>query len=193
MPTPDAVSDPERQPTEHPGLLSLGWALLCLGAVAFGGLGATLRLLQRELVERRNWLRSSDVTEALAYTKPLPGSTGVQVVTFIGWRIGGWPGAIVAAIAFLLPALALMTFAAAAVLALPDAPWVHGALTGLQIAVVGVLAAALWHLFRSEAGSALLITVLVVAFAAGLFVSAALVVAAAGGVGVAIDRVKHNA
>jgi chromate transport protein ChrA len=48
------------------------------------------------LVERRGWLRSSDVTAALAYTKPLPGSTGVQVVAFLAWRLGGWPGAITA-------------------------------------------------------------------------------------------------
>lgn len=174
----------------RPGLLSLGWALLCIGAVAFGGLGATLALLRRELVERRGWLRPSDITEALAYTKPLPGSTVVQVVTFLGWRLSNWPGAIVSTVAFLLPALALMTVAAAAVLALPDAPWVRGALTGLQIAVVGLLAAALWHLARSEAGSALLLTMLLAAFAAGLFVNAAVVVATAGAIGVLIDRVK---
>ena len=104
-----------------------------------------------------------------------------------------WPGAIVATVAFLLPALALMTVAAAAVMALPAAPWVRGALTGLQVAVVGLLAAALWHLARSEAGSALLLTVLLAAFAAGLFVNAAVVVAAAGAIGVVIDRVKRHA
>lgn len=192
MPLPDAVVHSKSGPTNRPGLPPLGWAFLRIGAFAFGGLGATLALLQRDLVGRRGWLRSSDVTEALAYTKPLPGSV-VQVVTFLGWRMGGWPGAFVATIAFLLPALALMTVAGAAVLALPDAPWVRGALTGLQTAVVGVLAAALWHLARSEADSGLLAIVLLSAFAAGLFVNAALVVAAAGAIGVAVDRVKPDA
>ena len=149
--------------------------------------------LAADLVDRRGWLCSSDVTEALAYTKPMPGSTVVQVVTFLGWRMGGWAGAIIGTIAFLLPAFALMTVAAAAVLALPDAAWVRGALTGLQTAVIGVLAAALWHLARSEAGSGLLVIVLISAFAAGLFVNAALVVAAAGAIGVAVDRGKPDA
>jgi chromate transporter len=187
------VLHPKSGPTNRPGLPSLGWAFLRTGAFAFGGLGATLALLQRDLVDRRGWLRASDVSEALAYTKPLPGSTVVQAVTFLGWRMGGWPGAIVATIAFLVPALVLMTVAAAAVLALPDAPWVRRALTGLQMAVVGLLGAALWHLARSEAGSGLPIIVLLSAFAAGLFVNAALVVAAAGAVGVAVDRVKRDA
>ena len=68
---------------------------------------ATLALLQRDLIERRGWLRSYDVSEALAYTKPLPGSTVVQVVTFLGWRLGGWPGALIATVIFLLPALTI--------------------------------------------------------------------------------------
>jgi chromate transporter len=169
----------------------LGWALLRIGAVAFGGLGATLALVERDLVERRGWLEASDGASALAYTKPLPGSTVVQVVSFLGWRLGGWPGAIVSTIAFLLPVFAIMTLAAAARV-LPDAPWVRGALTGLQVAVVGLLAAAMWRLARGEAGTVVLTVVSLAAFAAGLFVNAALVVAAAGTIGIAIDRTKHN-
>lgn len=193
MPQPQPASEPGTRPADPPGLLLLGWALLCIGAVAFGGLGATLALLQRELVERRGWLRAGDLTEALAYTKPLPGSTVLQIVTFAGYRIGGWPAAAVATIMFLLPAFAMMTAAAAALFALPDVPWVRGGLAGLQVAVVGVLAWAMWQLARSEAGSVALTTVLLTAFAAGLWVNAALVVVAAGLIGVAIDRGKRDA
>ena len=128
----------------------------------------------------------------MAYTKPLPGSTVVQVITFLGWPLGRWPGAIVSTIAFLLPAFAIMTLAAAA-RALPDARWVRGALTGLQVAVVGLLAAAMWRPARSEAASVLLTVVLLAAFAAGLFANAALVVAAAGTIGVAMHRIKRDA
>jgi chromate transporter len=178
---------------EHPGLAPVAWTLLRIGAVAFGGLGATLALLNRDLVERRGWLRASDVTEALAYTKPLPGSTVVQIVTFLGWRLGGWAAAIIATVMFLVPAFAIMTIAAAAVFALPDAPMLRSALTGLQVAVIGLLAAAMWRLARSEAGSVPLIVVLIAAFTAGLFVNAALVVGVAGAIGVVIDRVKRHA
>ena len=184
---------PNQRRGARPDLLSLGWAMLRIGAVAFGGLGATLALVARELVERRGWLEVSDVASALAYTKPLPGSTVVQVITFLGWRLGGWPGAVVSTIAFLLLAFAMMTLAAAAARALPDTSWVRGALTGLQVAVVGLLAAAMWRLARSEAGTIVLTVVLLAAFAAGFFVNAAFVVAAAGTIGVAINRVKRDA
>ncbi len=177
----------------RPALISLSWALLRIGTVAFGGLGVTLSLLERDLVKARGWLQSGDVAAALAFTKPLPGSTGVQVVTFLGWRMGGWPGAILATVAFLLPAFAIMTLAAAAVLALPDAPWVRGGLTGLQVAVVGILAGACWRLVRSEATSGLLRVLVLAGFAAGFFVNAAVVVVAAGVLGVALNRIKARA
>jgi chromate transporter len=177
----------------RPGLPAIAGKLLRIGCVAFGGLGATLALLQRELVDRRGWLRADDIAAALAYTKPLPGSTVVQVVAFLGWRLGGWPGAIGATIAFLLPSFVLMTAAAAAMAGLPDTPSVQGALIGLQVAVVGLLGAALWRLARSEAGSVLLSMVLLASFLAGLFVNAAVVVAAAGGIGVILDRAQRDA
>ena len=193
MPQPGIAPETAEQPAKQPGLPLLGWTFLCIGAVAFGGLGATLALLQRELVERRGWLRSSDLSEALAYTKPLPGSTALQVVSFAGWRLGRWPGAAIATLMFILPAFAMMTAAAAALFALPDASWVRGALTGLQVAVIGLLAAAMWQLARSEAASVALLVVLVAAFAAGLWLNAAVIVAAAGLVGIALDRTKQNA
>src|SRR6266566_1881265 len=71
------------------GPIPLGWAFLRIGAMAFGGLGATLALLEHDFVKANGWPQSSDVAAAMAYTKPLPGSTVVQVVTFLGWRLGG--------------------------------------------------------------------------------------------------------
>ena len=74
----------------------LGWVFLHIGAVAFGGLGAALALVERELVTKRQWLTAADVTEALTYTKLLPGSTVVQLVAYLGYTLGGWSGSAVA-------------------------------------------------------------------------------------------------
>ena len=118
----------------------------------------------------------------------------MQVVTFLGWRIGGWPAAIVATIMFLLPAFAIMTVAAAAVFALPDLPVVRGALAGLQVAVVGLLGAAMWRLsaqrgrFRRRCSLCSLTAAL-----AGFFVNAALIVLLAGLVGIGFDRMRRHA
>jgi chromate transporter len=163
-----------------PGLVAIGFELLRLGAVAFGGLGATLALLQRGLVDRRRWLEASDISEALAFTQPLPGSTGIQVVAYLGWRLRGWPGALIAAAAFIAPAAALMTAVAAASLGLPDEPWVRGALTGIQVAVVGLVTAAMWRLARSSASGPILTAVLLASAVLGFVVHAVIIVVGAG-------------
>lgn len=165
------------------GLLLLGWVLLKLGAAAFGGLGATLSLLQRRLVDERGWLQQSDISEGLAFTRALPGSTGIQLVAYLGHRLRGWPGALVAAVAYIAPATLLMILAAAFSLALPDHPAVDRALNGLQVAVVGLLAASMWQLARSEAKDAARMAVLLVCAVLGFFVNAVIVIAAAGMVG----------
>ena len=166
-----------------PRVAAIGWALLRTGAVAFGGLGATLALLQRALVDRLRWLRESDISEALAFTKLLPGSTGIQVVAYLGWRLRGWPGALVAAAAFIAPAAALMIVVAAASLALPDEPWIHGALSGIQVGVVGLVAAAMWRLARGSAREPALAAVLLASVVLGFVVHAAIIVVGAGLIG----------
>lgn len=178
----------EARAKETPTLAVLAWELLRLGAVAFGGLGATLILLQRYLVDRRGWLQQSDISEALAMTKALPGSTGIQMVAFLGWRLRGWPGALIGATAFIAPAMLFMIAAAAGSLALPDKPWVQGALTGIQIAVVGLLAASMWRLARSEATTPMLLAILLLGGALGFFVHALVVVVGAGIVGACVGR-----
>ena len=170
----------------------IGWELLRLGAVAFGGLGATLALLQSRLVDGRRWLRERDITEALAITQALPGSTGVQVVAYLGWRLRGWPGAIIATAAFVGPAAALMIVAAAATLALPDLPWVRGALAGVQVGAVGLVAVALWRLARSNVKGPLLAVVLLASGVLGFFVPAAAIVVGAGVVGVLVPGERDD-
>src|SRR5919197_1971554 len=92
----------------------LGWVFLRIGAVAFGGLGAALALVERELVTKRQWLTAAEVTEALTYTKLLPGSTVVQVVAYLGYKLGGWSGSAVARVAFVAPSALIMLVLAAA-------------------------------------------------------------------------------
>lgn len=177
---------------QAPTLHALAWELLRLGALAFGGLGATLTLLQRGLVDRRGWLQQSDISEALAFTKALPGSTGIQVVAYLGWRMRGWPGALIAAAAFIAPATVLMVAAAAGSLALRDTPSVRGALMGVQVGVVGLIAAAMWRLARSEAKGPMLIAVVVAGGVLGFFVHAVIVVVGAGLIGALIHAERGN-
>jgi chromate transporter len=163
-------------------LLMLGQIFLRIGAMAFGGLGAALALVERELVDKRQWLTAADVTEALTYTKLLPGSTVVQVVSYLGYKLGGWSGSAVATAAFVLPSALLMLVLAAAYVSVSTVPAMRPAINGLTAAVVGILLATTYRLGKANIADRITLGIALAAIVAGtvLGISAALIVMAAG-------------
>jgi chromate transporter len=170
--------------------LQLAGLFLRIGTVAFGGLGATLALLERELGQRRALLSEQEVAEALTYTKLLPGSTVVQVVAYLGWRLGGWQGSAVSTVCFLLPSALLMAGLAYGYSHVATLPAVVSIRRGVLTAVVALLVLTLYRLARPA-----LTTLSAGALAGGAFVAVAIgqisvvwVVIAAGIIGLVMGR-----
>ena len=165
---------------------ALGWVFLRIGAIAFGGLGAALALVERELVDKRRWLTPVDLTEALTYTKLLPGSTVVQVVAYLGYKLRGWPGSALATAAFVLPSALAMLVLAVLYVAATALPALGPAVNGLTAAVVGVLLATTYRLGKANIKGPVALGMAVAACAVGVWlgVNAALIVVAAGVLGV---------
>jgi chromate transporter len=161
------------------------WLFLKLGATAFGGFGAALGLLEQELIARRRLLHADDLLDALTATKLLPGSSLMQVVSFVGFRLRGWSGSAVALIAFLVPS----TLAMLALAALRDAPWFIPALSrvshGLGAAVVGILLASVIRFARTSLRKPLAWTAALAAFVLSVTtpLAAAAIVLGAGAIG----------
>jgi len=173
-------------------MLKLGSIFLRIGAVAFGGLGASLALIERELVSRRQWLTAADMTEALTYTKLLPGSTGLQVVAYVGYKLGGWPGSAVATAVFLFPAALMMLVLAVGYVTVTDLPALHPAMNGLTSAIVGLLLATTYRLGKANVTSRTGLGIALASVIAGavLGVSAAVIVVAAGLLGVCLYIIR---
>lgn len=167
-------------------LLSLTATFLKIGTLAFGGLGAALALIERELVQIRKVLGAEELTEALTYTKLLPGSTVVQVVAYLGYKLGGWPGSALATAAFVLPSAVVMVALAALYGAATMVPAIDPSVRGLTAAVVGILLATTYRLGKSNTKEPLTLAIAAVAFLLGAFfdLSAALIVVGAGLVGI---------
>lgn len=170
------------QPARRVPALTLGWIFLRIGATAYGGLGTTLALIERELVTKRGMLTPAEVTEALTYTKLLPGSTGPQAIAYLGYKLGGWSGSALAMAAFIFPSALLMVLLAAAYVAATVLPAIGPAVNGLTAGVVGILLATTYRLGKPNVREPLTGGIAAAAFAAGAFlgISAALIVGAAG-------------
>jgi chromate transporter len=167
-------------------MATLAWVFFRIGVTAFGE--TELVIIERELVERRGVLTHQDLTDALTYTKPLPGSTVVQIVAYLAYRLGGWPGSAVATVVYLLPSTLAMMALAAGYIVVSGLPLVRPAAAGLTAAAVGLLLATAWRLSKRAIDPRQPLSVALAAgavVAGGAFgISAALLVLVAGIIGI---------
>lgn len=181
-------------PTERPdgpaplrlGIGAIGVIFFRMGLVAFGGLLLLLVLIERELVDRRPALTKRQITEAVTYTRLLPGSGGPLVVSYLGYVLRGVGGSGVATLMYLLPGILVMTGLAVGFVALSTLPLLAPAIEGLLAAVVGIQSVYLYRFARKAIVDPVTATILVAGLGATflLGVSAPLIVLLAGVVGV---------
>lgn len=123
-------------------------AFLSLGVTSFGGPVAHLGYFRTEFVERRKWLDDAAYADLVALCQFLPGPASSQVGMGLGKLRAGYPGAIAAFIGFTLPSVLLLLGFAYGATALTG-PLAQGALHGLKIAALAVVAQAVWAMAKS--------------------------------------------
>ena len=123
-------------------------AFFKLGLTSFGGPIAHLGYFRAEFVERRHWLDDRTYSDLVALCQFLPGPTSSQVGMALGLKRAGWAGALAAWVGFTLPsAVALILFAVG--LTTWSGLATSGALHGLKVVAVAVVAQAVWGMARS--------------------------------------------
>jgi chromate transporter len=123
---------------QHAPLGEIAREWLRIGVTGFGGPPAHISLLRRLVVERRGWMDAHAFEDANAACSLLPGPSSTQLAIFCAYRVGGWPGAIVGGLGFVVPAVVMVL--ALSLLFLSQAPpdWVRGAGAGAGAAVAAV-------------------------------------------------------
>ncbi|MGE3308626.1 MAG: chromate efflux transporter [Limisphaerales bacterium] len=117
-----------------------------LGLTAFGGPAAHIAMLEDETVRRRGWLTSEEFLDLLGATNLIPGPNSTEMAIHIGYRRAGWMGWAVAGVAFIVPAVILVTGIAWAYVRFGQLPRVEGLLHGVKPVIVAIVLQALWSL-----------------------------------------------
>jgi chromate transporter len=121
---------------------------LRLGLTGFGGPAAHIDLMEREAVERRQWLTREQFLDLVGACNLLPGPSSTQVAMALGFSRYGWLGLIIAGVCFILPA-SLCTLALAwAYVRYGHLPQAEGLLYGAKPVMVAIVAQAIWRLGR---------------------------------------------
>jgi chromate transporter len=121
-------------------LAKLFGVLFAVNLFTIGGGYVSLPLLHRFFVEDFGWLTSRELADAVAIGQLTPGPMTIMNV-FIGQKVAGFPGAVVAAVASYLPSILVVSLVARSYARIRDAGAVAAVLRGLKPAVVGMLLA----------------------------------------------------
>ena len=91
-----------------PTLTYLFLTFLRIGSTSWGGFMALISMIQKKVVEKDGILDGTTVMDGISMASVLPGPMAVNVVSFVGYKLGGWMGALVSVVAVLLPSFLLM-------------------------------------------------------------------------------------
>lgn len=121
-----------------------------IGAFAFGGGYAVLPLIQRYVVYEHKWLSINELTDLVSLSQITPGPIGINSATFIGTKVAGIPGAIIATIAEVTPSCILMLILAHFVFKGKKIKIMDHILSGLKPAIPGLILIAALDMFKSS-------------------------------------------
>src|SRR3712207_7226921 len=104
--------------------------------------------MHRELVERKRWVSEGQYLRTLNFCMLLPGPEAQQVATYIGWRLHGTLGGIVAGSFFVIPSIFVLWLLSYLAAAHSDVPAISGLLYGVQPVVIAIVVEAVFRIGR---------------------------------------------
>ncbi|MDR3543823.1 MAG: chromate efflux transporter [Desulfosporosinus sp.] len=134
---------------EQPRLVSLfeiAMTFFHIGLVSYSL--AALGEAKKSLVDKKNWMTDEEYLNGLALSQLLPGAPTVNLNTYIGYFLRGFPGALVASIFFVIPCFVAMVVLAHLYLNYNGVPWVASLFKGVGALVVGLVLNTLIDLWK---------------------------------------------
>lgn len=131
-------------------LRALAAVFLRLSLLAFGGANAVIPEMQRQVVDVHHWMTAREFAAMYALAQAAPGPN-LMVVSLVGWRVGGFWGAMVSTAAIAAPSSVLTLLASGVWYRFREARWRRALQAGLQPVTAGLVLASAALLIRSTA------------------------------------------
>ncbi|QKY71581.1 chromate transporter [Lentibacillus sp. CBA3610] len=120
------------------------------GILGYGGGPASIPLIENEVVQRYGWMSVQEFSEVLALSNALPGPLATKMAGYIGFEVGGIPGAIVAVFATVAPSLILMILLLGILYKYKDSPKVKRLTLYVRPVIAILLGLMAWRFFADS-------------------------------------------
>ncbi len=188
------VSTASVAPQAQVPFIALLRAFTRIGFLSFGGPAGQIAMMHRELVEERGWIGEGDFLHALNFCHLLPGPEAQQLATWIGWRLHGWRGGLVAGLLFVIPGAAIILLLSVLYALAANLTLVEALFLGIKAAVLAIVVQALLRIAGRALDTGLKRALALAAFA-GLFLfdlPFPLIVLGALAIGIAVAAVRPD-
>ena len=167
---------------------------LKIGAFTFGGGYAMIPLVQRETVEKYGWITDDDLLDIVAIAESTPGPIAVNSATFVGYRVGGTAGALLASLGVILPSFTVILLVSFLLRRFGELRAVRYAFFGIRAGVLALILHSLCKMLRDSRRDvfSLVVTALSFVAVAVFAVNALIVIPAAALLGLAYSRIVRG-
>jgi chromate transporter len=130
-------------------LLSLYWTFLKVGLFTIGGGYAMIPLMEAEIIARHGWLSPAEFLDIIAVAEMTPGPVSINAATFVGYRLAGVGGSLLATLGMVTPSLVLLLLLSRVLMRLIRDPRSERFLEGLRPALIALILLAAFNLGRA--------------------------------------------
>ena len=150
-------------------LLSLFLSFAKVGVMTFGGGYAMIPILEREIVDKQGWASSEELMDYYAVGQCTPGVIAVNTATFIGYKIAGPLGGIVATLGVVFPSVVIICIIAGVLTNFADIPAVKSAFTAIRVCVCVLIFNAVLKLWKGAVKDKAGLVLFLIVFILSLF------------------------
>lgn len=152
-------------------LIDLFFTFCRIGGLTFGGGYAMLPIIQKEIVEEKKWATEEEVLDYYAVGQCTPGIIAVNTATFIGYKVHGIIGAIVATLGVVFPSLIIINIIAALLKNFANYSIVQHAFSGIRVVVIALIVSAILKLAKTSIKNSTTLIIAIIAFILVAFVN----------------------
>ena len=120
-------------------LLKLLFTFFKIGLFSFGGGYALIPFMQREIIEKHQWLSSSEFVDIIGISQMTPGPVSVNSATFVGYKVGGVVGSILATLGITVISFILVSIASKAIDKFKESKYLKAALLGMRPVLIALI------------------------------------------------------
>lgn len=150
----------------HPTLSQAACYWLKLGLISFGGPAGQISLMHHDVVQTKKWISDAHFLDAMNFCMLLPGPEAQQLATYLGWRLHGVRGGLIAGLLFIAPAALLLYVLSWVYMVGGELPWLAAIFHGLSAAVIAIVLQAVLRIGSRTLTSPVLWLIAVLAFLA---------------------------